>query len=241
MTRSKSSRSAAKGSSKLPKQQQSSLQRAGSVFVDELGKSAINKLKAKLGLNTELHVVDVPSGSSVLGATLGQIQGAITVPQGTTNATRVGDSIRVVSWEQYISVRQNTTNATPQRARFIGFYNRHNAPATSPVAATQILADATDANSPIAAEFAQAGYQLVFDEVVDLAAGTGLTLGVQGSFRKIWRPQDVHMTWTQGDTTGVQANLVEGGLYVYAFRQDLGTALAAPTYYITSRLTFVDN
>ncbi len=230
----------AKERKKLPKPVQSSLARAGSVFVDELGKSAINKLKQKLGLNTEVHSVYVASGSGTMGTTLAAIQGAITVPQGATNYQRVGESLRVVTYEQYIRVWQDVSNTRNQVVRLICVYNRNNLPSTTP-AASAILEDPVDPMSPINHEFYDQGFQLVFDEKILLSPGTSFTEGAAALYQKIWRPENVHMTWLAGDTTGVQANLTQGGIYVYALYEDLTTGIAPPRFRITSRLTFVDN
>lgn len=224
------------GSKKSAKK--SPLQQAGAKFVDELGRAGITRLKEKLGLNTELHCLDVASGVAVLATTLAQLQGAITVPQGATDTTRVGDSIRIVSWEQFLIASTQATTATPTIVRFIGVANRHNAPATTP---TTILKDTTDVMSPLHPQFSQSGLELVFDKSIVLGAGSAQSDGCQ-LFEKHWRPSDFHMIWTQGDTTGVQADLVAGGTYVFGmYNATAGAAVAAPKYSITSRLTFVDN
>jgi len=235
--------SAQKKSKKSTKPKRSALQSAGAKFVDELGSRAIESLKSKLGLNTELHVVDVSSGATSLGTTLAQLQGAITVPQGNTNQTRLGDSFRVVDYIQNLSFRSNGTTSATAVCRVIGVANRHNAPATTPAPGV-ILQDPTDVLSPMYAEFADSGLEVIFDWT-DVVSAQSLQIDVDAvKYKKYhWRPSDFHVSYTQGDTTGVQADLVQGGMYVYAMYglPSNGTITAVPRVTITSRLTFVDN
>jgi hypothetical protein len=220
----------------------SPLQAAGAKFVDALGSRAIDALKSKLGLNTELHCVDVSAGSATLGTTLAQIQGAITIAQGTSNTTRVGDSVRVVSYEQRLAAWSQATTAGSCLVRFIGVANRNNAPATSPSVGI-ILQDPTDPLSPYDASFAQSGLEIIFDKTITVSGQVKNTdKNAIVASRQIWHPQDYHITFTQADTTGVQADLVAGGMYVYAMYGLPSQAMvAAPKYNITSRVTFVDN
>jgi len=231
-----------KNKSKSKNPPKSELQKAGAALIDQLGKRGIDALKAKLGLNTELHVVDVAASSATLGTTLAQIQGAITVAQGNTNTTRVGDSFRCVSYEQRVAAWSQATTAATTLVRFIAVANRSNAPATSPSVGV-ILQDPTDVLSPYDASFPDSGLQIVFDQTVTVTAQTKqIDSDAVVFFKKVWRPQDFHVVYTQGDTTGVQADLIQGGIYVYAmYGLPSQAAVAAPKWNLTSRVTFVDN
>lgn len=219
----------------------SALQTAGGRFVDELGKAAIAKLKAKLGLNTELHTVDVAAGGTALSTSLSQIQGAITVPQGTTNASRVGNSLRVVLYEQSLRAFASATTAFPFKVRFMVVTARTDSPSVSP-SPSAILQFPSDIGSPLYSDIAAHGYQVIFDRTAQLSTvASGQSDGI-ATMNFAWRPREFHMTWTLGDTTGVQANLEAGGIYVFAMYGDVnGAIVGVPNYVLTSRLQFVDN
>jgi hypothetical protein len=218
---------------------------AGAKFFDELGNRALNALKKRLGLNTENHrfydtvgVTAFPANTSGLT----QIASPPIIPQGTTNATRVGDSIRVENMWWRIGMSSTTAATTGTRVRLIVAYRKlsQGAGMTGFVTAAQILNQVQAFDGPYSPNLASDGITILEDKTVfiglystDTAAHT-LHLHVPGH----------HMRWTAADTTGALANLCESEVTLWAFYDDAtngGSVSASYNYEWFRETEFVDN
>jgi len=223
----------------------SALQNAGAKFYDELGNRALATLKKRLGLNTENHrFYDTVSPSALPASTSGltQIASPPIIPQGNTNSTRVGDSIRVekMIWRLGVSTTTGATSAT--RARFICVYRKlsQGAGMSGFVTAAQILNQVQAFDGPYSPNLASDGITVLWDKTIDLGLYSSdicthtLMIPVPGH----------HMKWTAADTTGALANLCESEVTLWAFYDNAtgGGGLAADYNYQWFRETeFVDN
>jgi len=242
------SRAPVGGGSKKPKAaaQPTWRQHAGKL-VDIGGKAGLTKLKKALGLNTEDHrFYDISNAAVVPGVAAGWATAGLTglppvIVQGATNATRVGDSIRVTRMHWRIGILQGAAQAAATRVRIVGVARKlsEGAGMAASIQNNQVFNTNALLDSQFSPNMVSDGISVFFDRTVTLGTSTAEpaahTLDVVKS--------DFHMVWTQADTTGVLANLCEGEADLWiAYDSNLSGVLASPPTYTICRATeFVDN
>ncbi len=219
---------------KAAKKSRSPLQIAGGKFVDELGERAINALKVKLGLNTEEKYKDTLTGPTAMTATASTTAGNTNpvIAQGSTTNTRNGAGIRITSVEYRFTfyTAASTTQANSIRlicCRTIG---------AAAIAATDLLQVSTDFTSPINNDFFSVG-EILMDKVIQLGGQT--TSNSSADIIGVIRRPNMHMIWTDADTTGAASNVIEGRMYWYVYYN--GSSGTPPLCQNTVRYNFVDN
>ena len=192
---------------------------------------ALTKLKQRLGLNTETKYVDT-SGVTTATATLAARIATPTIPQGSTVGQRQGAGVRITRVDQRICVEAAAAATKGCQIRVITV--RHRTAASA--APGDILQVTTDISSPLHNNLAANHIELISDQTYTLGHATApnSTILIENSFsRPNWQ-----MEWTDADTTGVAANLINGGITTFWMQDQVSTA---PVYTSTNRCWYVDN
>jgi len=211
------------------------------------GRAGISKLRKALGLNTEDHQFFDNTGAGAIPgvgagwATAGTCGLPPVIPQGATNQTRVGDSVRVTRMHWRVGIQSGTAQANGTRVRVVGVRRKFSEGAgmTASIQNTQVFANNALLDSQFSPNMKNDGVSVFFDRTFNLGMFSAEPIGQ--TFDVVL--EDFHMRWTQADTTGVLANLCEGevGLWI-AYDSNLTGVLAAPPAYNVTRVTeFVDN
>jgi len=203
----------------------------GSQVLSLLKGAALGALKRRLGLNTEEKFVDT-AGTTTSTATLVSRIVSPTIAQGLTVGTRSGAGVRVTRIQQRINVAATSAATLGTTIRVITVRHRH----SGVPAVGDILQTTTDISSPLHNNLAANHIELISDRSYVLGtalSGTGQLLIENEFSRAIWQ-----MEWTDADTTGVPANLINGAI-VTLWMQDAVTT--APVWTSTNRVWFVDN
>lgn len=233
---------------KKSKAKRTPLQVAGASFVDHLGKAAVEKLKTKLGLNTETKSIDYSATVTTTNTLApGWNESSNPIAQGLTDSTREGSTCRVTRYELRGSVVNGAANLSPNTAvRIIGVRFKPspanflpNATAMASVLYNAGTGGFPEFNSPVTMPEDQ-NYKnsVIFDEVFALGP-TGTFPTVQ-FFKKSWSPADLHLEWTAADTTGVNANAIGEHIAFYVMAST-ATAANFPQIAISQRVFYVDN
>lgn len=230
------------------KPKRSPLQVAGASFVDQLGKAAVEKLKNKLGLNTEVKSIDY-STTATLTNTLANIcnESSNPIAQGVTDSTREGSTCRLVRYELNGCVLNGAANlSTDTMVRIVGVR-------IGPVAGNyvsnattfrSVLANGTatgfpEALSPVTiAENQEVKNTVIFDEM--FALGPTGTFPTCQFFRRDLHPNELHLEWIASDTAGTNANAIGEHIAFYACAST-ATASNFPRVALSQRVYYVDN
>jgi hypothetical protein len=233
---------------KKSKVKRSPLQVAGASFVDQLGKAAVEKLKTKLGLNTEVKSIDYSTAkttTNTLSLALHTMSNPIA--QGNTDSTRSGSTVRVSHFEVRGCVLNGAANIDPNAmVRVIGVRWRPiNGNALSVADAyTSILYNGTVTGFPellsprTLPQDQKQKCEVFFDELFALGA-TG-TFPTGQFFSKIFDPVDLHLEWTAADTAGTLTNSIGENLAFYVVASQ-ATASNFPVVQFSQRVYYVDN
>jgi len=221
-------------------QQKSPLRKAGGQFLDHLGKAAVDKLKVKLGLNTETKYLYDAIGGSVLTNVLSAAMVLPVIPQGVTPVTRVGSSLRITKlrYNYSISAASTTTGAVAVR---IIFAYRNIAPGAS-ITAANLLQTTSDSNSLYAYGFLTKtlGIRILSDRLHYVGVPSSDIGTVCDSFS--WAPETFEVEYNLGDTTGVVANVLRGDIVMMVmYGAVAGTLGTAPSIAVDRVTEFVDN
>ena len=243
--------SANQGSKKSQRKQQakrSPLQVATASFIDHMGKAAIDRLKGRLGLNTETKSIDY-STSATLTNTLSVLctETSNPIAQGSTDSTRDGSTLRVSRYELRGCVVNGGANLDPNTmVRIIGVRFKpvpgnfvSNATAYSSVLYNGTVGGFPELLSPHTLMQDQAyKNEVIFDESFALG-GTG-TFPTGQFFSKLWNPSDLHLEYTAADTTGTLANSIGEHIAFYGLASQ-ATAANFPVVELSQRVYWVDN
>jgi len=213
------------------KRRRTSAPSTGAALLAALKGYALTALKRKLGLNTETKYVDV-AGSSTATATLASRIVSPTIPQGATVGGRNGAGVRVTKVEQRINIEASAAATKGCNVRIITVRHRH----SGVPAVADILQVTTDFSSPIHNNIVANHVEIISDQTytVGTATSENSTVLVSNMFsRANWQ-----MEWTDADTTGVPANLINGAIVTLWMVDNVTTA---PTFTSTNRVWFVDN
>jgi len=229
--------------SRLPR---SPLQVAGASFVDQLGKAAVEKLKAKLGLNTETKYV--MSTNSVVTQTVPQVFASTlstAIPQDLTDNGREGASCRVTKHSMRFEIYQDGNNADASTLTRVVVTR------WSPTAGGNVSSNVNDileqaAGGALGAVLSPPTHQptyhneIVFDRTFALGAASDPSTPNLATFSFEYGPTDFHLMWLTTDNTGVIANSTGDLLTVMAVTSS-ATAAAFPTVKMVQMVEYVDN
>jgi len=209
----------------------------GSEVVSALGGYALAKLKAKLGLNTETKYVDTVETNIGTSSTCGTLAYALTIPQGTTNATRAGASCRLTSYTMVMRVVANTAALVNTLVRVIMVRWKDSRGAS--ITATSLLDDSTRITSlyNLGGTANAIGYTVLYDETFPINIDN--VDGAQKVITFKYTPLSHHLLWTDADTTGVIGNLQDGLIRGYIMTSETGAN--TPNYWSDTRVEYVDN
>jgi hypothetical protein len=205
--------------------------------------AALNRLKSKLGLNTELKFVDTPTTTFVLSSAGLVPYAAVTttpIPQGDSVNQRNGAGFRLTRFHVKGCLYNDTANTIPARVRVIWVNWGKNTAG----AASTILQIPTDINSAINTDPA-VPFKVVSDKMyhVGVQPAGGLQSGAIPAYQEmdfLYEPLSHHVRWTDADTIGGPLNMIEGQFaqYVMCDAFSVGTPPFIKQY---QRIEFVDN
>lgn len=223
-------------------------QSLASKVVSAVSGYALTKLKDKLGLNTEKHFwqVATTTGSATFATTLAMAGGgtistqAANMPQGDGEGNRQGNTVRIVRYSANGYIVNGVANTARTTARVIivnwgkvpydGFNGNVN----------DILENTGDVNSYY--KFNPSfKHTILYDKQFFLGPTAGSPETDQTvRFNFDYYPMNHHYSYTDSDTTGVIANVVQGFIAAYIICSTF-TASNAPTISACQRLEWVDN
>jgi len=222
------------------KKKKTPMQQAGANFVDQLGKYAIDKLKYRLGLNTELKYVDFSSQVNTTAATWASVLNICDtpIPQGLTDNTREGASVRVVRYSVGIQVQNGAANLiTTTAVRLVGTRWER-----IPGSLLPNTGDVIEAGALLSAPTHDPVYKnrIFYDKIFTLGAtNNGADPNLYNDSVAFNTP-DFHLTWTTADTAGTTANSIGEFITWQSFASGF-TASNPPTIAVYQRVEYVDN
>lgn len=198
---------------------------------------ALKSLKKALGLNTENKSWDAVYSSSIT-TNLSSFQFPTAgLGQGLTNNTRIGNGIRVTHWKYQARMANNILNGNQTRYRVIITLQKQVNLAGNSVTAAQLLQDTTNIDSPYNSDLTDV--KVLHDKTYQLRPYySGQVASNNFTFR--WSPSydDGHIVWTEADTSGSSAGLLQGILKIFCM---CDTPANQPIFYTYSRIHYVDN
>lgn len=202
----------------------------GTLAITALKGYALNKLKQKLGLNTENKFVDVTGAATVSTTLTNRIAGP-TIPTGSAIGERNGASVRISRVDTRVCMYLPALATTACNVRIIQVRNSHGNNAT----VGDVLEVTTELASPINNEARDNGLQILKDVVINVPTangGPGVTLE--------WSHVGLtdHMIWPDSDTLGTPAAAIKGVIQTFWFADNITTS---PVVTAKSRYWFVDN
>jgi len=202
---------------------------------------AIRALREKLGLNTETKFFDDDTSgfTAALSASWTTVMTTPVIAQGATITTRNGASIRVTRELMRFVIQPGSTTTLNGIVRVVAIRQRSVGPVFSQITAAQTFDGAISAISMTSGNLFDQDVEVVYDRVfaMDSTTATGWQAVAHDEVECI--PEDFHLTWTAGDTTGANANLIAGAITWFACTLGFGTA--NPQISMRRRYEFVDN
>lgn len=219
--------------------------------IKHLSRTALLALKSKLGMNAETKYRDTATTGFTVGA-LDALQQSqfnncqTAIAQGLTAQQRSGDSVRMTRMLLHGQLVAASTASRQVQVRVI-IVNCGKVPA-SIVTSADILQDPTDVNSPLTDDPVNT-IKVLVDRTIQVGSNAAaVPLGNSAQpiqpFEFNYTPLDHHIRWTAADTTGTQANCIEGNIQVWMMASSIGGVAAAastPTLSLWNRVEFVDN
>jgi len=196
-----------------------------------LGGRALKILKSQLGLNTESKYLDTVTSTTCGAATLTAFQNPIIIPQGLTTVTRIGDSLRLTRMNIRGFITHNAADTAGQLVRILITY-QPKSPGASILAASDMLQDVTNVNSPLAQNLS--GLTVLWDKTFM----TSTNVNPIQTFKYKYAPLNHHIRWGTGDTTGAQAALEEGCIRIFTLSHNGVNTDSCAMY---TRVYYVDN
>jgi hypothetical protein len=233
-------------SNKQPNKKRSPVQKTGAAFVDALGAAAVEKLKIKLGLNTETKYVDYEGALNTTNTLQVASHCMLTpIPQGLTDNTHEGSSVRVTkSTIRFLLQNPSTNTGSAVSTRVLLVRWRPTAGPNVSANTGDVLEKAGTTGIPetLSMETFDPVYQrkIVYDKTFDFGLVTAG--GCPSVFTReiILNDDDFHMRWTSTDTAGISANSV-GDFWTFLVQTSTSTAGQYPTIWWDQRVEFVDN
>lgn len=211
----------------------------GSALVDYLSGQALDKLKSKLGLNTEKHWFDaVETNVATTTTCLPMVTNPTAIPIGDTVNTRTGNSIRITSYVVKGRIQANTAGngGSFVRVLFVKFKDTRGLQAG--LDGTDFLDDPARLTSQYnMGDTASAiGYTVLYDKTFRVSQ-----FGQEGDnhlFFFKYAPTVWHVKWTASDTTGAAGGLMGDSVRGFIFTDATANP---PNYWADHRIKFVDN
>lgn len=197
-----------------------------------MSKAALDRLKSKLGLNTESNYIDA-TGSTTSTATLSSRIAHPTIPQGSGVGQRVGSSLRLTRLDLRINIANVAAMTSDTSVRILVVRNKANGGAQP----ADILQTTTNFASPIHHLFKEHELVLLWDEIVTVGTATS-GMGPVNIVRS-FTGENWHVQFDDTDTSGVLANVVEGAISVFWMLDYVSGA--APVFNSICRYHYVDN
>lgn len=192
---------------------------------------ALAKLKQKLGLNTEQKYVDNSGVVTCTGTLALKIQPPVIV-QGSAVDERNGAGVRITKVEQRLSILADAAATNGCNLRVITVRHLHGG---NPSVA-DILQQPSDITSQLHNNLKANHIELISDRVYPVStalAGNPATYVNNTYSRANWQ-----LEWTDADTTGAVANIINGGISTLMMIDNVTTS---PDITYTQRYWYVDN
>lgn len=235
-----------KSSDKAAQRKRSPVQKTGAAFVDALGAAAVEKLKVKLGLNTETKYTDFTSAYTSTNTLAAMFNSCSTaVPQSLTDNGREGSTVRVTAhrWKFLISNASANTNGNTT-VRLIGVRWAPTPSSNVQVLYSDVLENAAaTGTSELLSQYTfdpQYSHDIIYDRMMVLGAYAN---GADSNVRTIefeHKPTDFHLRWTTSDTAGTAGNSIGDIIYWY-WLTNAASAANFPTLTAYQRIEYVDN
>jgi len=193
--------------------------------------AALGALKRKLGLNTEQKYVDNSGVVTCTGTLVLKIQPPVIV-QGAAVDERNGAGVRITKVQQRINIIADVAATNGCNVRIITVRHLH---AGNPAVA-DILQQPSDITSMLHNNLAANHIELISDQVYSVSySGAGNpAVYIENEFsRANWQ-----LEWTDADTTGAVANIINGGISTHMMIDNVTTS---PDITYTQRYWYVDN
>lgn len=205
--------------------------------ISALSGFALNKLKSKLGLNTESHWVDTIESIVGTGSTCTAMAYPLTIPIGDSVNSRTGNSVRLTSYNAFIRISANAAAVSPTfvRVLFVKVKDVRGAtigPLTFLDSATRLTSMYNMGDSTAAQ-----GYSVLFDKTYTINIATSDSS--EAICRFTYKPLVHHLKWDSSDTTGAAGSLSDG--FIRGFIMTSETGANTPNYSADHRVKFVDN
>lgn len=200
-----------------------------------LGTKGLNSLKKKLGLNTEGKYWDLTATKTSSATFTSFLTPTSGIAQGITPITRVGSGLRITHWNVKGYVQSNATLATSSQVRIVVAYQADADQGL--LTAAELFQVPGNLNTPYNHNLQ--GVRILKDKTIVLNPQFS-TDSVIHRFNFKINPSytEGHVKWTDADTTGADANLIQGGFYTFIITDVVATF---PTYSYYSRTHYVDN
>jgi len=201
------------------------------------GTAGLKMLKKKLGLNTENKNYDQTWSQSFTGVASSLIFPFGGITQGTTNNTRVGNSIRVTHMTLKGRIQSNTSDNNVVRCRILAVLQHKVPVAGTTLTGAQVLESSSTLVSPYNTDLQDC--KIIYDETFFLRPQiAGASVQIPWKFK--WTPSydEGHVVWTDSDTTGLVGNMLQGIVRVYIFCDASANYPSTAGY---CRTYFVDN
>jgi hypothetical protein len=230
----------------VDKKKRTPVQKTGAAFVDALGAAAVEKLKVKLGLNTETKYTDFVSAATLTNTTAAMFNTCSTaIPQSLTDNGREGSTVRVTSQKYKFHIANSSGNTNGNTCvRMIGVR-------WAPTVTTNVQGDyadilenagATGTAELLAQYTADPSYahSVIYDRTFVLGAyANGANPNVY-LVEHEYSPSDFHLRWTTADTAGTAGNSIGDIVYWYALA-NAATVANYPVISYYQRVEYVDN
>lgn len=214
--------------------QSSPWRKAAGDAVGKMGQAAIERLKERLGLNTEVKQFFDNYPSTALTASFAAKLDVPAIAEGTTDLTRNGSSIRVTRTSIRGVVRPNATDTSARLVRVVAVYNPW--PNGTPTAIAQLFNNTGAIDSVYSADLDATDIVVIYDQTFNVGPA------IQALSNHAIHIEDSrlehHMVWKSSDTAGTSSNLLQGGISVFAI-EDAGANFA--TIELHRVTEFVDN
>ncbi len=219
--------------SKSKKTKKTAWQIHGGALFDSMSNAALQRLRDRLGLNTEENYVDMAL-TTTFTSTFASKTTTPAIAQGTGIGSRVGASIRLTRIELRVCIAPAPTQTASSVCRLIMTRNRE----TGTASAANTVQTTTDVSSPLNHQFTDLGLELLLDE----AFPVGLAANGAVWFKRVITDRqmpDMHMIWPDSDSAGTSGALNEGAINLWGAVDAVNTA--SPIITGRLRLCYVDN
>jgi len=192
---------------------------------------ALAKLKQKLGLNTETKYVDNSGVVTCTGTLVLKIQPPV-IAQGSAVDERSGAGVRITKVEQRLNILADAAATNGCNVRVITVRHLH---AGNPNVA-DILQQPSDITSPLHNNLKANHIELISDRVYPVSYPGAGNPAVY--VNNVYQRANWQLEWTDADTTGAVANMINGGISTHMMIDNVTTS---PDITYTQRYWYVDN